>query len=184
MILESKLVTYSGISRRLSKMTGPGKQKTIQEWVDTIGRDNVQLALEYGVLEKIITEDDAVEVSEVMKNGDYIVYQRDGMYIMYHMSDDKLWRTEGQKIDDLSPENSKAVDGISLEDHAGAIRMSGHETPPPDEVSPGIPHEIEAPEPAEQFEGDFDIEPEPGMEEPMAPEMGEIPTMPGTNLEV
>lgn len=182
MILESKLVTHSTVARKLSKMAGVGKRRTVQEWVDALGRDNVQLAMEHGVLGRVITEAETVEVSEVMKNGDYVVYQRDGLYIMYHMSDDKLWRTEGQKVDDLTPENSKAVDGISMEDHAGTIRMSGHETPPPEDIPPGTPHEIEMPEPAEQFEGDFDVESpgEPDMEEPMAPEAGEIPTLPGT----
>ena len=178
MILESNLVINSGIARRLSKMAGPGKMKSVQEWVDTLGRDNVQLAMEHGVLTHVITEDDLVEVTEVMKDGDYIVYQRDGLYIMYHMADDKLWRTEGQSIDDLAPENSKAVDGISMEDHTGRIAMSGHETPPPKDIAPGIPQEIETPEPEIEDENlDIPIE-EPGMEEPMEPEMAPEPELP------
>lgn len=194
MILESNLVTNSGIARRLSKMAGPGKQQSVQEWVDTIGRDNVQLALEHGVLTQIITEDDMVEVAEVMKDGDYIVYQRDGLYVMYHMADEKLWRTEGQSVDDLVPENSKAVDGISVEDHSGRIAMSGHETPPPQDVAPGIPQEIETSEPEIEDENlDIDIEApeeEPPLEPDMAapepematPESEAIPTIAGTEV--
>lgn len=67
-----------------------------------------------------------VEIPE-FKNGDYIVFQNNGLYVMYHMSDHKLWRTEAHELDKMMAEDSEPVQGIQPIDGMSRVIMSGHE---------------------------------------------------------
>lgn len=63
------------------------------------------------------------------KNGDYVVFQGEtGEYILYHMSDDKLWRTTGYELSDLNASASQKVEGLYPIDGMSRVVISGHET--------------------------------------------------------
>lgn len=181
-IFESRMVTTGSVPRRLSKMVGSLKPRnTLEEWVRQIGPSNTQLAISNGVLTEVITESSLVSMNGVLKNGDYVVYHGEDGYTMYHMSDDQLWKTTGESLEDLTDERVEAAEGISLSDGDKRVVMSGHETPPVP-PSPGVPQQIEV-EPEELPELDIEMppmatEPELAPEEPlMAPPAVEGPEM-------
>lgn len=103
---------------------------------------------------------------EGFHNGDYIVYQDgNGEYVMYHMSDDKLWRTSAYELADMDPKKCQQVEGIYQSDGVGKVIMSGHETIEAKD-SLGVLKQIEVPEPEIDDEiGSMDVPASPGFED-------------------
>jgi hypothetical protein len=182
-IYESKMVMTGNIARRLTKMLGPDQKKTRSEWVKTFGEENTKLALEAGVLSEVQTPQSTIAMNGIINNGDYIVYRGDNEFIMYHMSDGKLWRTVAQSLDGMDQANSHEIDGIDLEDSNKIVATHGHQAIPPANPIPSAPHAIEI-EKNEIEAAPIDTEepPEPAIEPtPEAPAeldqgMDDIPT--------
>lgn len=72
----------------------------------------------YKVLNESFNVDmpEAIRADGIMKEGDFIVYNDGGEFIMYHMCDGLLWRTISHHIRKMNPEMSELVDGIKLQD--------------------------------------------------------------------
>ncbi len=59
---------------------------------------------------------ETIRVDGIMKEGDFIIYNDGGEFIMYHQCDGLLWRTTSDHIRHMSAERSELVEGIKLED--------------------------------------------------------------------
>lgn len=72
--------------------------------------------------------DNPIELKS-FRNGDYVVFHNQtGEYVLYHMSDDKLWRTTGYELGQLNASSSQEVEGLYPTDGMSRIVISGHET--------------------------------------------------------
>lgn len=109
-----------------------------------------------------------------MVDGDYIAFQSQEGFVLYHKSDGKLWRTVAKTPEEIDKQNAKAVNGISPSDGMSRIMMSGHETVAPPEDF-GKVMKIETPEP--ELDDTFNIDIESGQDE-FGPEAGLEPVSP------
>lgn len=57
-----------------------------------------------------------VRLEGIMNEGDFIVYNDGGEFIMYHMCDGLFWRTVSHHIKRMNPETSELVEGIRIEE--------------------------------------------------------------------
>ncbi len=69
-----------------------------------------QQAVEQGCAEALLIRDG------LMKEGDFIIYNDGGEFIMYHVCDGLLWRTTGEHTRRMSADRSELVEGIKLAD--------------------------------------------------------------------
>ncbi len=83
---------------------------------------------------------------DILKDGDYVVFQGTEGFTLYHMSDGQLWRTVAPTLDKLTADIAKPVEGIYAMDGLSRVLMSGHETVEPEEDL-GKVNKIESPEP-------------------------------------
>lgn len=148
-IYESKRVRTVGAMNRLARLFGHGAKRTLLEWVNEYGDNNVSMAIEAGILSEVATPQSMVSSKGIMKDGDYIVFKGDG-FILYHMADGKLWRTSAQAVKGLTLENARPVEGIDISDGNLPVVMYGHETAP--KLKPGSLRQINADESPENQE--------------------------------
>ena len=114
-----------------------------------------------------------------MVDGDYIAFQTQEGFVMYHKSDGELWRTIASSAETVDRKNAKRVDGIKASDGLSRIVMSGHETiEVPEDL--GKLNKLDTPEQDQGLEMDLDL---------MGAEMGDevtpddLPTLPSSEPE-
>lgn len=57
-----------------------------------------------------------IRLEGIMEDGDFIVYNDGGEFIMYHACDGLFWRTVSHHIRKMNPETSEIVEGIRIEE--------------------------------------------------------------------
>jgi hypothetical protein len=59
---------------------------------------------------------ETIRVDGIMNEGDFIIYNDGGEFVMYHQCDGLLWRTVSDSIRRMSADKSEMVEGIKLAD--------------------------------------------------------------------
>lgn len=113
--MKYKVIPQKGkMLSKITSMCGVGNVMESDEWFKYLGQNNFDLAIASGVLcEHEKSFDAMVDISNIMNNGDYVVYssQKDGC-VMYHKSDGKIWRTTSPDTEQFTAEKSVPVEGI------------------------------------------------------------------------
>ena len=115
----------------------------------------------------------------MLKDGDYVVFQGNEGFTLYHMSDGQLWRTVAPALEKLTADIAQPVEGIYAMDGLSRVLMSGHETIEPEEDF-GKVNKIESPAPEEFGDIAMDMPPEGGEE--ILPDDLPKPEEPGNEL--